>query len=328
MIRRGSVSFHAASLLLPRRVRNPVLALYAFCRVADDDVDLTAEKQQAVDKLRQRLTLAYAGRPRNAPADRAFAAIIEQFEMPRELPEALIEGLDWDAQGRRHQTLSDLNAYSARVASAVGAMFCVLMRVRDPDTLARACDLGVAMQLTNIARDVGEDAAEGRLYIPLEWLDEAGLDAEALLANPQPSEAVRHLVRRLLQEATRLYRRSEAGISALPIGCRPGIFASRYIYAGIGGELRRCGYDSINERAHTSTGRKLALIGLSIGRSAGSALMPRSPIIYASPLPETAFLVDAAANQRRSTWSDAITVALSGLAVADRRRAAALEEIL
>ena len=96
--------------------------------------------------------------------------------MPRILPDALLEGLAWDAMGRRYATLSDLRAYSARVASAVGAMMCVLMRVRDRDALARACDLGVAMQLTNIARDVGEDAREGRLYLPTDWLAGAGVD--------------------------------------------------------------------------------------------------------------------------------------------------------
>jgi phytoene synthase len=104
----------------------------------------------------------YEGRPFDAPADRAFAAIIEQFEMPRALPEALLEGLAWDATERRYEALEELYGYSARVASAVGAMMCVLMGVRDENALARACDLGVAMQLTNIARDVGEDARERR----------------------------------------------------------------------------------------------------------------------------------------------------------------------
>ncbi len=101
--------------------------------------------------------------------------------MPRALPEALLEGLAWDAQARRYATLSDLYDYSARVAAAVGAMMCVLMGVRDADALARACDLGVAMQLTNIARDVGEDARERRLYLPLDWLAEAGIDPDAFL---------------------------------------------------------------------------------------------------------------------------------------------------
>ena len=167
-IKHGSLSFYAASHLLPARVRNPALALYAFCRLADDEVDLKQDKTGSVLALRDRLDLVYAGRPRNAAPDRAFASIVEDFEMPRALPDALLEGLAWDAEERQYQTLSGVFDYSARVAAAVGAMMTVLMGVRDPDALARACDLGVAMQLTNIARDVGEDALE-------EALAEAGL---------------------------------------------------------------------------------------------------------------------------------------------------------
>ena len=185
-IRTGSLSFHTASKLLPTSVRDPALALYAFCRLADDEVDEGDQKARAVLTLRDRLDAVYAGRPRNAPEDRAFAAIIEAFDMPRALPEALLEGLAWDASGRQYQSLSGVTDYAARVASAVGAMMCVLMRVRDADALARACDLGVAMQLTNIARDVGEDARAGRLYLPLDWIEEAGLTPEQFMAVPMP----------------------------------------------------------------------------------------------------------------------------------------------
>jgi hypothetical protein len=157
-IRTGSLSFHAASRLLPKAVRDPALALYAFCRLADDAVDEGDDKTAAVLRLRDRLDRVYAGRPVNAAADRAFAAVVEGFDMPRALPDALLEGMAWDAVGRRYDDLSGVLAYSARVAAAVGAMMCVLMRVREADALARACDLGLAMQLTNIARDVGEDA--------------------------------------------------------------------------------------------------------------------------------------------------------------------------
>ncbi len=117
---RRIVFFHAASRLLPSAVRDPALALYAFCRVADDEVDFGTNKAAAVLALRDRLDLAYAGRPRNAPADRAFATLIEDFDMPRELPEALLEGLAWDGMERRYATLGELRGYSARVASAVG----------------------------------------------------------------------------------------------------------------------------------------------------------------------------------------------------------------
>ncbi len=313
-IRHGSLSFHAASKLLPQSVRDPALALYAFCRLADDEVDLTSEKAEAVLRLRDRLELVYAGRPLDAPADRAFTAVVERFEMPRALPDALLEGMAWDAEGRMYESLSGVRAYSARVASAVGAMMTVLMGVRDADALARACDLGVAMQLTNIARDVGEDALEGRLYLPTDWLKEAGLEPGAFLANPQPTKAVRAMVKRLVMEANRLYFRSEAGIGALPLACRPGIFAARHIYAGIGGRLTTMSYDSVTARARTNKAQKLGWLGQSILQTAVGAVMPRSAVLYARPLPEVQFLVDAAARGvRQAERSDALFDVLATL---------------
>ena len=297
-IRHGSLSFHAASTLLPAKVRDPALALYAFCRLADDEVDEGEYQAGAVFRLQERLELAYAGRPKDAPEDRAFAAIVEEFEMPRALPEALLDGLAGDAAEHRYDTLSGVRDYSARVAAAVGAMMCVLMRVRDPDALARACDLGVAMQLPNIARDVGEDARMGRIYLPLDWLAEAGIDPANFIREPLPTNDVRKMVKRLLHEADRLYRRSEAGIDVLPLGARTGIWAARLIYAGIGKKLKRQGYDSISMRAHTSTGQKLGWLTQSAARTGFSLIMPKSAVIYAKPLDEVAFLVDAASQGR------------------------------
>ena len=305
-IRHGSLSFHAASRVLPARYRDPALALYAFCRLADDAVDLHSEKAAAVLRLKDRLERAYSGRPLNQPADRAFTAVIEDYQMPRVLPEALLEGLAWDAMGHRYQTPSDLFSYCARVASAVGAMMSVIMGVRDRDALARACDLGVAMQLTNIARDVGEDARERRIYLPLDWLSEAGMAPEAFLREPLPTEPVRRMVRRLLAEANRLYIRGEAGVAALPLSCRPGIYAARHIYAGIGKDIARAGHDSISRRAHTGTAAKLGWLMLATGKAASSAVMPRSAVIYAPVLPEVEFLVEAAAKTGSSeaTWGE------------------------
>lgn len=313
-IRHGSLSFHAASKLLPAHVRDPALALYAFCRLADDEVDLKQDKVASVLRLRDRLDQVYAGRPKNAPTDRAFAAIVEEFEMPRALPDALLEGLAWDAAERRYDTLSGVKDYSARVASAVGAMMCVLMRVRDADALARACDLGVAMQLTNIARDVGEDALERRIYLPLDWLEEAGIEVEAFFADPEPTKAVRGMVKRLVMEANRLYMRSEAGVGALPRGCRPGIYGARFIYAGIGSQLTRMGYDSISARARTNKWQKIGWLGQSMLLSGASMIMPKSSVLYARPLPEVQFLVDATAvGAPQSSRSDALISILSTL---------------
>lgn len=294
VIRTGSLSFHAASKLLPASVRDPALALYAFCRLADDEVDEGNNKARAVLDLRNRLDLAYSGMPCDAPEDRAFAAIVAEFDMPRALPEALLEGLAWDAMERRYATLSEVRDYSARVASAVGAMMCVLMRVRNRDALARACDLGVAMQLTNIARDVGEDARASRIYLPTDWLDDAGISVEDFFANPQASPDIRRIVRHLLAEAHRLYIRSEAGIGALPLQARNGIFAARYIYDGISAAVRRNAYDSVSMRARTTKATKIARIGLAAVRTVGTVILPKSPVIYARPLDEVKFLVNAA----------------------------------
>lgn len=293
-IRHGSRSFHAASLLLPARVRDPALALYAFCRHADDSVDNGAAPGR-VDALGARLDRAYAGRPRNDPVERAFTVLVAERDLPRALPDALLDGFAWDEAGRRCATFSDLCAYAARVGGSVGAMMSVIMGVRDCDALARACDLGVAMQLTNVARDVGEDAAAGRLYLPLSWLREAGLDPDALPADPRPDPRVAAVVRRLLDAADPLYRRGEAGVAALPVACRPGIMAASRIYAGIGRRIAAAGHDSLTRRARTSTGEKLALVAGATARVAALGALPRPAALKAPPLPETAFLVEAAA---------------------------------
>ncbi len=134
---------------------------------------------------------------------------------------------------------------------------------REPHVLARACDLGVAMQLTNIARDIGEDAANGRIYIPLDWLGEAGIEIEGWLAAERCSMAMRTLVERLLEEAETLYARSLSGIAALPAGCRLGINAARLLYREIGHEILR-GVDPAAARAVTSKRQKLRLLAQAV----------------------------------------------------------------
>ena len=305
-IRHGSLSFHAASLLLPKAVRDPCLALYAFCRLADDEVDLKTDKSASVKDLVQRLDQVYTGTPRNRPMDRAFAHMVEEFEMPRALPEALIEGLVWDAMGKKYETFDDLAAYSARVASAVGVMMCVIMRARDPSVLARACDLGVAMQLTNISRDVGEDAREGRLYLPLEWFDSAGISPDNFLSDPTCRPEIALMTRQLLARADELYHRSEAGIACLPPKVRPAMFAARHIYAAIGNSVRANEFDNISVRARTTKATKLRLLGLSATHSMVSMFMPTPATVYAAPLPQTEFLVRAAGIEKRTKlgWSE------------------------
>ncbi len=290
LLRNGSRSFFAASLLLPASVRQPASALYAFCRLADDAVDLAGGGLPAVERMRERLERAYAGCPLPLPVDRAFADVVRRYRIPQTLPESLLEGLAWDAVGRRYEDLGQLHAYAVRVAGTVGAMMAILIGRRSPGSVARACDLGVAMQLSNIARDVGEDARAGRLYLPLAWLRDAGVDPDAWLARPAFSPAIGAAVQRLLREADLLYERAGAGIAGLPLGSRPGIYAARFLYAGIGREIERRGLNSVAGRAVVPLSRKLWLLARAVAASATAERV--APL---APLDQARFLVDAVA---------------------------------
>ncbi len=299
-LRGGSRSFHAASLLLPRRVREPATALYAFCRLADDAIDGEGKCGHGLGRLRERLARVYDGRPLPIPADRALAGVVARFGIPPALPEALLDGFAWDAEGRRCADLAALNAYAARVAGSVGAMMALLMGARSEPALARACDLGVAMQLSNIARDVGEDARAGRLYLPLDWLWEAGIDPDRWLAAPVFDSALGSVIARVLAEAERLYARAGAGIALLPLDCRPGIGAARRLYAEIGREVARAGCDSVSRRAVVSWRRKGWLLAL----AASDTILHRAGPGHA-PLSEAEFLVQAARAARPAAPSSA-----------------------
>jgi phytoene synthase len=272
-------------------VREPTVVLYAFCRTADDAIDARGATTAALDRLRARIDRAYAGRDLQGPVERAFASVVERWSIPRALPEALAEGMAWDLAGRRYRTLDDLHGYSARVASSVGAMMTLVMGARAPETLARACDLGAAMQLTNIARDVGEDARRGRLYLPTDWLAEAGVDPEAFLAAPRFDPRLGTVVARTLLAADALYARADAGIPALPRDCRPAILGARFVYADIGRVIAAGGYDSVSRRAVVSTPRKLWL--LLRARFGWAGRRPAAQSAPPAALPAAAFLVEA-----------------------------------
>lgn len=287
----GSRTFLAASRLLPRRVRNPAIALYAFCREADDIIDIGGATEGNLELLNDRLDAIYRNAPQSSSTDRAFCSIVNDFEIPRILPEALIEGFAWDACGRRYETFPEVLAYATRVAGSVGAMMALLMGARGKDQLARACDLGIAMQLSNIARDVGEDARAGRIYLPVAWMRDAGIDVDVWLKNPKPSPELARIIDRLLQAADRLYLRAASGIANLPVDCRAGIFAAAHIYGEIGHEVRRNGCDSVSRRAVVSGQRKIELAAkaaLDAVRSLG-----RLPSETPNFVAEAAYLVDA-----------------------------------
>jgi phytoene synthase len=289
-LREGSHSFYAASLLLPREYRRPITTLYAYCRQADDVIDRNPDPESGLDFLRRQLSRIYADKPDDCSVERAFSDLVQRFDIPFALPAALLEGFEWDVRNRHYETLSDVYAYSARVAGTVGAMMSMLMGVRDPQVLSRACDLGVAMQLTNICRDVGEDARNGRRYLPAELLRACAVDPEEWTRKPFFNQGISRAIETLLEVADRLYMQSEWGISQLPARCRPGIFAARSIYAEIGNEIERRGFDSVSDRAYVDNTRKVRLLATSMRK----AIIER-PRDFAPTLRETRFLVDAVA---------------------------------
>ncbi len=304
LMRGGSKSFFAASLLLPTRMRAPATALYAFCRIADDAVDTGADPHIAMQDLANRLDLIYDGRPGFVEADRALAHVVHRYGIPRALLDALLEGFLWDAQGRKYESLQDIEAYAARVAGSVGAMMALLMGVTSETALSRACELGVAMQLTNIARDIGEDARNGRLYIPRNWFSDSGMNADQWMADPQFNPDIAQFTQRLLRRADALYERGDVGVQELPWDCRPAIQAARLVYAEIGRQLERAGLNSVDHRTVVSKRRKLLLIARAAALAVnGPSAAPRG----LEPLEATQFLLRSMqgaeyVGQNRNAW--------------------------
>jgi 15-cis-phytoene synthase len=278
LIKTGSRSFYAASLLLPEQIRDAAYALYGFCRLSDDAVDefdgsagQTRELHggtRAIERLRARLDGVYSGQPISEAADRCLADVVVRFGIPRAMFDALMEGFEWDVAERTYQTLEDVEAYGERVAGSVGGMMAALMDARSPAMVERACDLGVAMQLTNIARDVGEDARNGRLYLPRQWFLEAGLDPDVWLSKPVFCEEIGEMTALLLSRADLLYKRADQAIARLPATVRPAIYAARLLYAEIGKVVAKQNYDSVSTRARTTATRKAWLVGTAMQRAA------------------------------------------------------------
>jgi phytoene synthase len=261
-IARGSKSFALASRLLPRRARDQAALVYAWCRRADDAVDLAPPAAQAgaLATLAVELDEVYRGSPAD-PVLAGFAEVVRARAIPRTYPEALLAGMAMDVRGTRYQTLDELELYAWRVASVVGLMMSHVLGVRRDDALVEAAHLGLAMQLTNVCRDVAEDWERGRLYLPDELLAAHGAGGLAdALGGPMPAEALPGIagaVAELLAIADDHYRRADRGLAALPWRGALAVRAARRIYAAIGARLAARGHDVTAGRAVVSTPRKL-----------------------------------------------------------------------
>jgi len=301
IIEQGSKSFAAAAKLFDTRTREKAFMLYAWCRYCDDQIDgqelgfgqqspEPEEQQRILARLIGQTESAMAGEPTDDPVFAAFQRVFQMSGMDRRYPLELLEGFAMDVARREYLTLDDTILYCYHVAGVVGAMMATIMGVKDTPTLNRAIDLGIAFQLTNISRDVMEDAADDRIYLPRAWLVEAGAPTAA--AGFHGSETkIFAVVERLLDEADRYYDSAYYGISRLPFRCAWAIAAARKVYGAIGGQVRRQGPDAWRERAGTTSLQKLGMLATSGFTAAGLSLggrhqsPPRTGLWTAPPAP-------------------------------------------
>lgn len=283
----GSKSFAAAARLFAPATRRSVLMLYAWCRHCDDVVDgqelgfnkaaapSQGDAQRALAALREQTARAYTGAPMDDPAFAAFQEVALRHRIPREFAFDHLAGFGMDVADVRYDTMDDTLRYCYHVAGVVGLMMASIMGVQRPAVLDRACDLGLAFQLTNIARDIVEDAGMGRCYLPAEWLRAAGIPPGEV-ALPRHRAALAQVAARLVDHAEPYYDSAAAGLSALPLRSAWAIATARYVYRQIGIEVKRRGGKAWDERVGTSKATKLWLLAKGGARALISRLQKPS----------------------------------------------------
>lgn len=283
----GSKSFAAAARLFDPATRRSVLMLYTWCRHCDDVVDGQelgfnvpgAAPRDAAAKLamlEDQTRRAYLGEPMRDPAFAAFQEVALRHRIDPRFALDHLAGFAMDVQETHYETIEDTLRYCYHVAGVVGLMMASIMGAHDPRVLDRACDLGLAFQLTNIARDIVEDARMGRCYLPAQWLREAGIQPSAL-AEPRHRAQLAQVAARLVDYAEPYYDSASEGIVALPLRSAWAIASARNVYRQIGIEVKRRGSHAWDERAGTTRATKLWLLAKGAGSALSSRLSARDP---------------------------------------------------
>jgi phytoene synthase len=253
-------SFYYSFLFLPEDKRRATTAFYALCRELDDIVDECSDPTIAQIKLawwRSELDKLYLGQPEH-PVTRAFMPGLKKFDIPRELLEEIMDGMEMDLTQSRYPDFKSLQLYCYRVAGVVGEVAARIFGESHRDTVQYAHDLGMAFQLTNIIRDVGEDARRNRIYLPQDELDAFNLSSTDIL-NGKQSDAFRSLMQFQYERAINFY---DKAISGLPTqdrrNQRPGLIMAA-IYRATLEEIRRSGFNVLKERTSLTPLRKFWL---------------------------------------------------------------------
>lgn len=274
----GSKSFAMASRFLPAGMHEDCVMLYAWCRHADDVIDgqeagfATGTPHDPAARLAELRDLTHRALQGDAaaPVYAGLARVVKARGIPHRHVDELLDGFAMDVEGRVYRDMTDLMDYCYHVAGVVGVMMARIMGVRDESVLDRASDLGLAFQLTNIARDVIDDARIGRTYLPRDLLRAEGV-AQIDPDDSGQRPALHRAALRLLDEAEIYYRSADMGIAVLPRRPALAIAAARNIYRQIGVKLRVQGPDAWNGRLSTTRGEKLRLAAKA---AAGTILSP------------------------------------------------------
>jgi phytoene synthase len=271
MIKVGSKSFSLAARLFSPEVKRAAFFLYGWCRYCDDladqghPEDTREAREQRLSELIRSTRSALAGEEPSDPVFIALQYVTRRYSIPEHYAVELLEGMRMDVCGTRYHSLEELLLYCYRVAGTVGLMMSHVMGVSDERALKHAADLGTAMQLTNIARDLVDDAKEGRIYVPLPWLEEEQI-APAHIAFGEHREKLSVLAARLLSAAEVYYRSGDEGLGYLAFRSACAVAAARRVYAEIGNLIRLKGAAAWDGRTFTSKPRKLKAVARGIAQ--------------------------------------------------------------
>jgi len=276
--RRSSSNFYYAFMLLPAERRRALYSVYAFCRFVDDIADEAAggeaggQPATLLARWREELERVFNGSPTHA-ISRALAYNVRRFAIPRRYFEEVIDGVEMDLGRTRYATFEELRLYCYRVASAVGLVCIEIFGYRNPRTREYAENLGIAFQLTNIIRDLSEDAARGRIYLPLEDLARFDVSEDEILRGADTLE-LRRLLEHEVERARSFYAQAENALAAEDRAAMVCAEAMRSIYRALLERIASKGCGVIGRRHRISTPRKLYLVGRTW---AGTRLRARGP---------------------------------------------------
>ena len=263
-------TFYMATRFLPNHKQRSIFAIYGLCRYLDDLVDEAEdliehheishlEIYERLDIFKNNLVNSYKGINQNDPILIAFSDTLKRYEISLELPLLLLEGVKMDLQKSRYNTFDELYDYSYKVASVVGLMTSEVFGYTNKKALDYAVDLGIAMQLTNILRDVGEDLARDRIYLPADELEEFGIRRDSLLSKEKTPEFCEFMSFQI-ERARRYYIEADKGVSMLDQDSRLPVLLARENYSRILDKIEENNYNVFEERAFLNSAEKLSII--------------------------------------------------------------------